>query len=162
MRHTPPLSHRPYRTTCDISHIFYSDDRQNRICGLEANDVQGTFFHVFSDAQSVFGDKFLGACCDTGASKCVIGRHQARLYCNATDIPYNPSHSTTKFRFGNGVQKSLGTIPVRIPAPIGSVLLRHVDVVAADVPLLIGLDFLDDGGIYLDNTRNELVCRRDG
>lgn len=98
---------------------------------------------------------------DTGASKCVIGRHQARLYCESAGIPFLPKPSHIVFRFGNGVQHSLGTIPVRIPTPIGTVLFREVDIVAADVPLLIGLEFLDEQCIYIDNTRDEVVCRRD-
>lgn len=123
-----------------------------------------SFADILSDATSTFGNRFLGGCIDSGASKCVVGRHQAQLYCAAARIPFKLSPSNTIFRFGNGKQRSLGKIPVRIPTPIGTTLFRNVDVVAADVPLLLGFDFMDEQGrgIYVDNTTNEDVCKLDG
>lgn len=154
VRHKPPAfkcrARRP--ESVNIRSVFFTDT---------ATGIDGTFAQVFSDAHGVLGDSFIGGCLDTGASKCVIGRNQARLYCQASRVPYKPSPSSTRFRFGNGVQKSLGTIPVRVPTPIGSVLFRNIDVVAADVPLLLGLDFLDEAGLYVDDTIDKIVCKRD-
>lgn len=97
-----------------------------------------------------------------GASKCVIGCRQGRFYCQGAHVPYKLSPSQTRFRFGNGLQRSLGTIPVRIPTRVGSILFRDVDAVAADVPLLLGLDFMDYEGLCVDNNIDEVICKRDG
>jgi hypothetical protein len=49
----------------------------------------------------------------------------------------------TEFRFGDGTFQSLGSIPVRIPTPEGKFIKIEMDVVQADVPMLIGLEILD-------------------
>ena len=45
---------------------------------------------------------------------------------------------------------------VRIPTPVGSFLKFPMDVVSADLPMLLGLDILDREGLIADNVRNEL------
>lgn len=98
---------------------------------------------------------------DTGESKCVIGRKQARIYYTAARIPYQLTPLRTRFRFGNETQPSLGTIPVRILTPISSMIFREVDVVAVDVPVLLVLDFMDEAGIFsatLSMHCNRSVC----
>ena len=67
--------------------------------------------------------------------------------------------SNAAFRFGDGTHKSLGIIPVRIPTPISGYLHIDVDVVRPDVPLLIGLDVLDQEQLIPNNVENQLESR---
>ena len=67
--------------------------------------------------------------------------------------------SNSAFRFGDGTHKSLGTIPVRIPTPNSGYLHVDVDVVRPDVPLLIGLDILDQEQLIPNNVENQLESR---
>lgn len=69
--------------------------------------------------------------------------------------------SSTELKVCDGVFKSLGTLPVRIPTPDVSFLLMSMDVVEADVAMLIGIDALDRERIFADNVSNCLV-QRDG
>jgi hypothetical protein len=57
----------------------------------------------------------------------------------------NLQRSNNVYRFGVDKQDSLGTIAIHIPTPAYVVTL-NVDVVRANVPLLIGLDVLDANG----------------
>lgn len=71
-----------------------------------------------------------------------------------------PSNST--FRFGDGTHPSLGRIPIRIPTPNAGYLNIDVDVVRPDVPLLIGLDLLDDEKLIVNNVDNIMESRIHG
>lgn len=102
--------------------------------------------------------KFNGACIDTGAQKTVIGKKQARAYCQSQGMTMRLQKSQTAFKFGNGKHDSLGMIPIRIPTINGDISLE-VDVVQPDVPLLLGLDVLDREQIVPDNVENILESR---
>ena len=101
--------------------------------------------------------EFEEACIDTGAEQCVIGKTQAMLYCKKHEVPFKLRQSDTRFRFGDGSYDSLGKIIIKIPTPNGSTLVRKMDVVQADIPLLIGLDLLHEEKLVADNVRNKLV-----
>ena len=64
------------------------------------------------------------------------------------------------FRFGDGVFNSLGTIPIRIPTSDESFLFLDIDVVQANVPMLVGLDILDRYYLVPDNVENLLVDKK--
>jgi hypothetical protein len=99
---------------------------------------------------------FQGICIDTGAQRSVVGIDQAKAYCELCDIRFRTKPSLTAFRFGDGVFKSLGCIPVRIPTPDGNQIKMDMDVVQANVPMLIGLEVLDRECLVADNVENKL------
>ena len=100
--------------------------------------------------------QFHGACIDTGAQQCVVGLKQAKSYCKKIGCKLKLWPSRTEFRFGDGSFKSLGALPIRIPTPECSFIEQKIDVVKADIPLLLGLDFLDSSGLIVDNVNNQL------
>ncbi len=101
---------------------------------------------------------FEGACIDTGAEQSVVGKPQAKAYCIQHRIAYKLLPSSTIFQFGDGCYKSLGKLRVRIPIANGSFIFGKIDVVPANIPLLIGLDILDSQGIFANNVDNVLCC----
>lgn len=102
--------------------------------------------------------EFDGACVDTGAEQSVIGKSQAKAYCRQHKISFKLYPSSTTFKFGDGCYTSKGKLHIRIPTPTGSFIEANLDVVSANVPLLIGLDILDQHGIYPNNVKNLLCC----
>jgi len=105
---------------------------------------------------------FQGVCLDIGAQRSVVGRKQAMAYCRKLGKKFHPKQSKFAFRFGNEVFASLGTIPVRIPTPDGSFLGLDMDVVEANIPMLVGLDVLDREKLVADNVQNKLVAKHRG
>lgn len=71
-----------------------------------------------------------------------------------------PSHNS--FKFGDGLRNSGGIISLRVPIPDGSHLPLAIDVVEADVPLLVGLDVMDREGLVPDNVNHLLVSKLRG
>ena len=106
--------------------------------------------------------KFDGICIDTGAQRSVVGLKQAHAYCQLSGVPFKKRPSMTAFRFGDGTFQSLGSIPVRIPTPDGKFISIEMDVVQADVPMLIGLEVLDRERLIPDNVANKLRSLEDG
>ena len=99
---------------------------------------------------------FHGACVDTGAQQLVIGQRQAKAYCRRDNFKFKLHPSATRFRFGDGRYPSLGSMEIRIPIPNGSFVSIQLDVVSADVPMLLGLDVLDRESLVANNVHNEL------
>ena len=99
---------------------------------------------------------------ETGAQSSVIGLKQAKAYCHHTGIELEFLKSDRSFRFANMTSKSLGKPPIRVPVPNLAFIEQLVDVVDADIPLLLGLDVLDEEGIYMNNVTNKLVHQQDG
>lgn len=56
--------------------------------------------------------------------------------------------------FGDGLHMSLGKLEMRLPTPDGAFLAMSVDVVSADVPLLLGIDVLDREQLVADNVES--------
>ena len=52
----------------------------------------------------------------------------------------------------------MGCMEFRIPLPNAGYLPVQADIVDADVPLLMGLDYLGKERLLADNLRNKLVC----
>lgn len=110
-----------------------------------------------------YGSKrFLGACLDIDAQKTVCGLKQARAYCKTAKIPLSLRRSSFSFKFGNSICNSMGTLEFRIPLRTDGYLPIFADIVDADVPLLLGLDYLDREKLLADNLSNKLVCIDDG
>ena len=101
--------------------------------------------------------KFHGVCIDTGAQASVVGEKQAKAYCREVGITFKTSPSRSEFKFGDGTFKSKGKIKVRIPTPDGSFIEIDIDVVEADVPMLLGIDVMDRERIVANNVTNYAV-----
>lgn len=74
---------------------------------------------------------------------------------------YQLRPSLMTFVFGDGSCDSLGTLEIRMPLPNGSFLPLLIDVVKADIPLLLGLEILDRERLVADNVDNILDGRWD-
>jgi len=80
---------------------------------------------------------FQGAAVDTGAQSSVTGKRQAIAYCKFHGIPFRLQPSAVNFKFGDGGFASEGTFGVRIPTPDGSFIRIQMNVVDADIPMLL-------------------------
>jgi hypothetical protein len=69
--------------------------------------------------------------------------------------------SSHRFRFADTIVSSSGFLQVDLPTP-GQLISFPVDAVDADIPLLLGLDFLDRHGLDILTTANRLVCTAQG
>ena len=101
--------------------------------------------------------RFLGACIDSGAQRTVCGYKQAKAYCKRANIPFSLRKSNVAFKFGNSINSSLGIMEFRIPLPNNTYLPVFADVVDADIPFLIGLNYFDKEKLLPDNIRNKLI-----
>ncbi len=106
--------------------------------------------------------QFQGICLDTGAQKSVVGKKQAAAYAALMKVRLETKASNFAFKFGDGCYKSLGTIPVRIPKPNNGYIEVRIDIVDADIPMIIGLDILDKETLLADNTENLLIHKKEG
>ncbi len=95
---------------------------------------------------------------DTGAQTTVIGYKQARAYCRFMGVKFKLKRSDKRYLFGDDKQNSMGKITIRIPLVDDKVIQIEVDVVQANVPLLIGLDILDKYQMYVNTVTNNLVA----
>ena len=124
----------------------------------QRNNVQINYtIHNCKKTQKRLRQSFQGACIDTGAQRSVIGYRQLQSYCreNKKHIKIRPSK--TVFKFGDGSYQSSGKMKIKIPTPKGKYMFVDFDIVNADVPMLIGLDVLDNEKMYANNVTNELV-----
>ncbi len=99
---------------------------------------------------------FQGACLDTSAQQSVIVIRRALAYYKQHNVRYTLKPSLTKFKFGDGVFSLVGTIQIRIPTLSYSFFKIKVNVIPADVPLLLGLDVSDNEELVANNVQNEL------
>ena len=108
-------------------------------------------------------DTFHGACLNTGAQKTVIGKQQAEAYvlAHGDRRPMGPPRPNV-FRFGGGRHPSVATLTVRMPITQDFFLILTIDVVELSVPLLLGLEKMDQHRLYFYNTTNKLVCVNEG
>ena len=91
-----------------------------------------------------------------------MDKRQALAYCKQHNIRYTLKPLLTKFKFGDALFPSLGSVQIRIPTPNHSSLKIKVNVVLADVPLLLDLDVLDNEKLVASNVPNELQASHYG
>lgn len=96
----------------------------------------------YSDVHICGLDIFRGAVIDTGAAKSCIGAIQARAYSKWAKKPFKLRMSSNSFKLGDVVHPSLGELGVSLPTSSGSLAI-DMDVISADTPMLLGVDFLD-------------------
>jgi hypothetical protein len=130
--------------------MFERDD----VCSLQIPNVNAR-------GENSDNSTWNGACVDIGAQKTVIGLPQAMAYCRFVGKKFKLQRSNNVYRFGVDKKHSLGSIAIHIPTP-ASVITLNVDVVRANVPLLIGIDVLDANGLTADTVSNKLKCPRGG
>jgi hypothetical protein len=96
---------------------------------------------------------------DTGAPRSVIGLIQAEAYAKFIRIKLHLKEACpVRFRFGSQSFQCLGSLVVCVPMH-QSLFPHRVEVVNVDVPLLLGMDFLDKHRVIFDVTRNVLIHR---
>lgn len=140
-------------STREIIISFLSHRKCSAITLIKVSE-KSVFYHTILSNQR----KWYGACLDTGAQTTVIGLQQAKAYCKFMNITYNLRKNKNKYKFGDDKQNSLGALSIKIPILDKMVIHESVDVVRANVPLLIGLDFLDKYELYVNNVKNILCC----
>lgn len=88
------------------------------------------------------------------------GMKQAKAYCTHAKILFSVPRSPFAFKFGNEICESMGTLEFCILFPINNIyylsMVAHVAI--PDVPLLIGLDYLDKHAALPDNIQIKLIC----
>lgn len=102
----------------------------------------------------------MGACCDIGAGRTVIGLQQARAYCREQGMLFKLRASDYSFLFGDRLYISLGNMDIHLPTPDGAFLTFQADVADADIPLLLGIDVLDAECMVAENVENVLDHRK--
>ena len=106
-------------------------------------------------------EPFNGACLDTGAQRSVVGKPQAEAYYQFMGIPLAIQPSTPlTYKFGSEKTVSIGKAKFRIPYAGTKHMFLNLDVVDIDVPLLVGLDVMDEYKLMVDNLDNRLVCKK--
>ena len=88
-------------------------------------------------------EKFSGAVLDTGAEKKLIFSKQGRAYCKTFNIPFELNRSDSAFAFGKHVAKSIDKIRIIVQTRTKDIRLC-IDVIPNDIPLLVGLDILNE------------------
>jgi hypothetical protein len=97
------------------------------------------------------------ACIDTGAPRSVVGLFQAGAYARYLNIQLELGKACpVRFRFGKQLFSSLGSFMVRVP--MHRLFVSHsLEVVDVNVPMLLGMEFIDKHRLIIDVTRNLLV-----
>lgn len=124
--------------------------------------VTHEILHVKADRLQSFkrSETLRRICLDTGAQKSVVGKNQAKAYCEMAGIKFKSKPSNTRFKFGDGIFASIGSIPIRIPKPNGGFIPVEIDAIRANVPMLIGLEVMDKHKLVADNVDNKLVSKK--
>jgi hypothetical protein len=106
------------------------------------------------------GPIFIGAVLDTGAQRSVIGLTQAQAYCREHDAQIRTpglAKFWSSFKFGSHIHRSVGMVIISIPTP-NNLLIHNVDVIDLGIPLLLGLNFLDEHYLKPLRVHNNLWC----
>jgi hypothetical protein len=93
-----------------------------------------------------------GACLDTEAQKTVICFSQAHAYFRFVGTKFKLKGNKNIYRFGVDRQEAMDSFSIRLQTPV-SVIFLEVEIVRANVPLLIGLDVLDAYGLTADTVK---------
>ena len=100
----------------------------------------------------------LRGCVDTGAPKTVCGITAAKKLCSRISVNFRLYLSGKTFKFADQLCKSLGTILIPLYTPIG-IRSLHVEVVNTNIPLLLGLDFMDEMKVTANTLTNRLESK---
>jgi len=122
---------------------------------MATSDIIGVRFAPMSNRQIKASLKGLRGCVDTGAPRTVCGKETAELFCKRINMPFKLLPSTTKFKFADQIAHSLGRLLVPVQTPAGTRSLQ-VEIVEADIPLLLGLDFMDNMQVMANTLENRL------
>jgi hypothetical protein len=102
--------------------------------------------------------RFKGTCLDSGAQRSFVAAIQAEAYARSYRTKNVPDNGRIRFKFGDSVHISIGILPFNLIIPKGVISL-NIEVVDADVPLLIGLEFLNRHRLVINNVENMLEKR---
>lgn len=102
-----------------------------------------------------------GFCVDTGALKPVVGARELRKMSLVyyTDFKHSGS-PPNRFRFASITFESIGRVRVPLAAPNGKPpVVATLEVVPADIPVLLVVDVLDREGLVVETEANRLTKR---
>ena len=101
---------------------------------------------------------FQGAIIDTGATRTCIGHAQARAYARmrGTTLKSLIRPPRYNFSFGGHQSRPLGVIPIQLDTPQGRFVFQ-AHVVKEPIPLLLGIDHMEENRWFLRNTKGRLV-----
>jgi len=120
------------------------------------------------DPQSVVllasSEEFQGACLATGAQRTVIGKPQAEAYLAliGKDIRPDKAKDPRRSRLGGSDYDTIGAVSIRLPDADDYFLPLIVNVMALNVPFLLGLDTFDLHRIVCEQRHQPLDVRRQG
>jgi len=96
-----------------------------------------------------------GFCIDTGAPTSVVGLTEVRRIANSARKRLKLRSSSKRFRFADATFDSLGRVFLPLATPCGVMAIYvPIDVVAADIPALMGLDVMDQHKLYVNTVTN--------
>uniref|UniRef100_A0A8H7KFH4 Integrase catalytic domain-containing protein n=1 Tax=Bionectria ochroleuca TaxID=29856 RepID=A0A8H7KFH4_BIOOC len=130
-----------------------SSNTEGKPVGVPSAPIDQIFSQYLIDSAA----RWFGIIPDTGAASIsTAGANQTQALLRIRpDIQISESESKGRVRFGAGEPlEATGVVPV--PTPIGDITFH---VIPADTPFLMCIKDMDELGVYLDNTRNELVKR---
>ena len=139
----------------NVNLVELSEPLEGNKCGtgIEDEDLK---IYLIKAKEDLPNPSFLGARIDTGAQKSVIGTSQAKAYSEFMNSPYRLRQHAQKmsFKFGNKRHNGLGEVEIRIPVDGDFFLSVWIQVVDVNIPLLLGLDFLDAFGMNVNASRD--------
>lgn len=114
---------------------------------------------TIEEKMRLYDGDFVGACLDTGAQRSVCGLSQARAYDRSQPRSLKLSPQSMRFKFGQQISQSIGTVNIRIPQDEASHITLDIHVVDLDIPLIIGLDVLKAHSLLVNYVENVLEFR---
>ena len=118
----------------------------------------GSIFEIRLKSRTESLQKWEGAFLDTGAQKTVFGKHQAQAYCATLGVKFKLKYCNHRFKFGTQIHHAIWQLRIRIPVGPHAMILLLVDIIDANVPLLIGIDVMDRFKFYVHTVTNEVIC----
>ena len=125
----------------------------------ETNHTSMTFSMSSEHTETPVEVRPIGFCLDIGAPRSVTGQRELNRIVKTTGIMVKVKNgSTNSFRFGNVVFRSVGTVVLQLKTPKGAEkIFVQLDIVAADMPALLGIDVMDAVGLTPCTVSNRLV-----
>lgn len=113
-------------------HELQSDEKDKEICFFEIPDTVG-ILRVNNNVQHTT-QQFNGYCLDLGAAKSVVGRKQYKAFCMNIVYKLAFKPSSTQFRFGKSIFKSLGKFLTRLRVDYAQFVEFSIEIVEGDFP----------------------------